>query len=252
MGQVVDEYAYGYLNQNDEVVGTVRKNDEKREALLLLKTRGKTLDVLRRITIVIREDNMATLGGNNKILRNYDIIAVEPTNEKTLLQCVQSTEIDMISFDMSHRIMYPLRTSVSKQAVDKNVYFEISLRGCLKDSNLRRNLISNARKILESTRGKNIVLTSGADARLLLRGPNDLMNLGTLFGMSTSFCKKSVSTHCRDVYFHGKSRKTEKGILQVIPLKDAESWMLPETETDCQDDNNDKEEKDKKKKRKRE
>lgn len=189
------------------------------------------------------------MNGNNKILKNYDIIAVEPSNDKTLLQCVQSNEIDIITFDLCQKILYPIKVPVSKQALDRNIYFELSLKECLKDNVTRRNMISNAKKIIDSTRGKNIVITSGASDKYMLRGPQDLIHLGKLFGITSSNCKKAVTTSSREVLFHGKSRKTEKGVLKVIPLKEVENWMVPNNPVDVQETKMEISEKKKKRKR---
>jgi ribonuclease P/MRP protein subunit RPP1 len=46
------------------------------------------------------------------------------------------------------------------------------------------------------TRGHGVVLSSGARQAMELRGPNDVINMGTLFGLSVEFAKAAVSKNC--------------------------------------------------------
>jgi ribonuclease P/MRP protein subunit RPP1 len=54
----------------------------------------------------------------------------------------------------------------------------------LADSAARRSLISNALSLVRMTKGRNIILSSGAEAALGLRNPYDAANLTRLFGFS--------------------------------------------------------------------
>jgi len=62
---------------------------------------------------------------------NYDIVAVVPKTEAMLLKCCQSTEIDIISLDLTKRIPFPLKQAVLSQAMDHGIYFEVTMSGLL-------------------------------------------------------------------------------------------------------------------------
>lgn len=47
-----------------------------------------------------------------------------------------------------------------------------------------------------ATKGKGIVISSGASQAMELRGPNDVVNMATLFGLSTEFAKAAISKNC--------------------------------------------------------
>jgi len=47
-----------------------------------------------------------------------------------------------------------------------------------------------------ATRGHGIVISSGATEAMELRGPNDVANMGTLFGLSVEVAKVAVSKNC--------------------------------------------------------
>ena len=52
---------------------------------------------------------------------------------------------------------------------------------------------SNAAALARATRGKNIIVSSGARSAFELRSPHDAMNLCTLFGLTMQSAK--VSKH---------------------------------------------------------
>lgn len=47
-----------------------------------------------------------------------------------------------------------------------------------------------------ATRGHGIVISSGASETMELRGPNDVANMATLFGLSVGVAKLAVSKNC--------------------------------------------------------
>uniref|UniRef100_A0A673ZUX7 Ribonuclease P/MRP 30 subunit n=1 Tax=Salmo trutta TaxID=8032 RepID=A0A673ZUX7_SALTR len=62
----------------------------------------------------------------------------------------------------------------------------------------------------------NVIVTSGAEKPLELRGPYDIGNLGLLFGLSEGDGKSAISTNCRSVHLHGEPRKTALGIVHTM------------------------------------
>jgi ribonuclease P/MRP protein subunit RPP1 len=100
------------------------------------------------------------------------------------LKCCQSTEIDIITFDLSQRLPVKLRPAILAQAVDHGIYFEVCLSQGFKDALARRIFISNVTELVKVTRGKNILFTSGASTSLSLRAPYDFINLYDFYTFS--------------------------------------------------------------------
>ena len=46
------------------------------------------------------------------------------------------------------------------------------------------------------TKGHGIVISSGASQGVELRGPNDVANMATLFGLSVEVAKVAISKNC--------------------------------------------------------
>ncbi|KAG8552349.1 hypothetical protein GDO81_004483 [Engystomops pustulosus] len=98
------------------------------------------------------------------------------------------------------------------QAIERGIFFELIYTPAIRDSTMRRYTISNSIALMEVCKGKNIIVSSGAEAPLDLRGPYDVATLGLLFGLSETSAKDAVSTRSRAVILHGEARKTAFGI----------------------------------------
>ena len=59
----------------------------------------------------------------------------------------------------------------------------------LRDAAARRNTFAGTQALARATRGKGIVISSGARAAYDLRGPADVANLATLFGINQKHAK---------------------------------------------------------------
>lgn len=91
---------------------------------------------------------------------------------------------------MTQRLPFFIKQTTVSLAVQRGIHFELvyncALKGtwfiewdCLipKDSNTRRNFISNAMQVVRALRGKNLIISSGASHWLDIRGPHDVANL---------------------------------------------------------------------------
>ena len=63
----------------------------------------------------------------------------------------------------------------------------------LKDVAARRNTFAGAQALARATRGKGIVIASGSRVAYDLRGPADVANLATLFGLNQKHAKVDLS-----------------------------------------------------------
>jgi ribonuclease P/MRP protein subunit RPP1 len=151
------------------------------------------------------------------ILRSYDIAAVVPLSDKAFVAACTQLDIDIISIDMSQRLPYHLNQSAVKGAIKRGVMFEICYAHALTNIVSRRYLVHNGCNIVRLTGGKNIIVSSNAKDAMEIRGPYDVINLCSLFGMSKEAAAKSISTNCIDAIIHGERRKVIKGF-QAVPI----------------------------------
>eukprot|EP00741_Cyanophora_paradoxa_P023535 tig00021589_g22737.t1 len=173
--------------------------------------------LLTRITVVVDQPaDVYQLNPGNQAVRSYDLVAVRPTSEKAFQLACASADVDIISLDMSARLPFTLRHQIVSQAIDRGVFFEITTAPALKDATARRYVISNAIALFRATRGKNLVLSSGATLPIDIRGPYDLINLGTVMGMNHEKSKNAISTSCRSAVIHAETRKVHRSMVRVV------------------------------------
>jgi len=140
------------------------------------------LQILRRITVILDDPSQ-----NHRLAAltsAYDIVALRPTNEKLLLQACKELDCDLISVDLSQRMGYHFKHKTVGLAIQRGIFLEINYSASINDITARRNLIGNAAALIRATRGRGIVISSEARRALGVRGPFDVINLATLWGLS--------------------------------------------------------------------
>ncbi|WCJ41154.1 Polymerase/histidinol phosphatase-like [Euphorbia peplus] len=153
-----------------------------------------------RLTVCV--DNPAksqALNSGNSVLKTYDIVAVRPLNQIAFDHACQKSEVDIISVDFSEKLPFRLKQPMVKAAIQRGVYFEITYSDLIVDVQVRRQMISSAKLLVDWTRGRNIILSSGAPSVSELRGPCDVANLSSLLGLSTERAKAAISKNCRNL-----------------------------------------------------
>ncbi|RKP14090.1 RNase P subunit p30, partial [Piptocephalis cylindrospora] len=136
--------------------------------------------------------------------KSFDLIAIRPGDEASFIAaCTMDQEaIDIISVDLSRRLNFHFKYSQVGQAVQRGIYFEICYGSAIHDAASRRQLISNAQGLVRASRGRNILISSGASHALSLRGPSDVMNLASLFNMSPNEARDALVTTPRRIILH--------------------------------------------------
>jgi ribonuclease P/MRP protein subunit RPP1 len=101
------------------------------------------------------------------------------------------------------------------------VAIEICYAAGIDDTAARRNIISNAVGLIRGTRGRGLLISSEARRTVDLRGPFDVINLATFWGL-----KQEIGMgDGRKVLLHSDARRlTYKGAVQVVnqEIKDLE------------------------------
>lgn len=160
-----------------------------------------------RLTVVVDTPAQGSaLNSGNPVLKTYDIVAVRPLKQDSFDQACKNYEVDIIAIDFSEN-RFRLKQPSIKAAIERGVYFEITYSDLVLDAQLRRQMISNAKVLVDWTRGKNLIFTSAAPSVTELRGPYDVANLASLFGMSMERAKASVSRTCRSLLENSLRKK---------------------------------------------
>ena len=171
---------------------------------------------LSRLTVTVddlADANLLTV--NNPILKPFDIVAARPGNSKVFTYLCKSADIDIISLDFTHRLPFPLNKKVIDEAVKRNLYFEITYSAVLGESATpRRETFSNTRLLLQYLRGRNVILSSGADSSKKLRGGMDVCNIGEVLGLNREQALSAVGMSCAAVLRHAIARR-----LRFIPVE---------------------------------
>lgn len=158
---------------------------QRRDALelrSLTNSKSTITDVrqLNRITITVddmMDAQMLTLG--NTTLNSFDIIAVRPGNIKVMTHLCKTADIDIITLDFTHRLPFSINKKLLDEAVMRGIHFEILYSPILGiASGVRQEIFSNTRVLIQYLRGRNILLSSGADNIGQFRGPMDVCNIG--------------------------------------------------------------------------
>ncbi|KAI8492926.1 Ribonuclease P protein subunit p30 [Branchiostoma belcheri] len=181
-----------------------------------LMAQRKTFQQLTRLTAIIETNEQKyKLNPNNPPVNTYDILAVQPLNMKMFEAACHDLEVDIISLDMTQKLPFLLKLTPIKRAIARGIRFEIAYAPAIRDSTLRRYIISNATDLMTFCKGKNIILSSQAEKAIELRGPHDVANLGVLFGMNQAQAKDAVSVNCRAVLLHAETRGSAVGVISI-------------------------------------
>ncbi|KAL6248831.1 RNA-binding RNA processing protein rpp1 [Rhinocladiella similis] len=177
----------------------------------------RTLTILTRLTITISDASQ-----NHRLASYspaYNILALRPTNEKNLQLCCNSLECDLISLDFSQRMQFPLKFKTVSSALQRGLRFEICYSPGISSStsDARRNLIGGATALIRATRGRGIIFSSEARNALGLRGPNDVINLASIWGLGRERGKEALCEEASKVVRLASMKRTSfRVVVDVI------------------------------------
>ncbi|CAA7032130.1 unnamed protein product [Microthlaspi erraticum] len=191
-----------------------------------------------RVTVLVEnEAQRLSLNSGNQVLKSYDVVAVTPLNQKTFEHACTKAEVDIISIDFSTMSFHLIHATVNT-AIKRGIYFEIKYSDLLslKDTEKRRQVISNAKLLVDWTKGKNLIISSGAPSVTEhkyapsvteLRGPNDVINLMFLLGISTERARAAISNNCRNMIAKVlKKKRFHKEAVRVELASSSETFSL--------------------------
>ncbi|KAJ5232626.1 hypothetical protein N7468_005582 [Penicillium chermesinum] len=177
----------------------------------------KSLQLLTRVNLTLSDP--AQNQRLNALGQAYDLVAIRPTNEKSLLNACTNLECDIISLDLSVRQPYHFKFKMLSAAVSRGIRIEICYGPGVTGSGLdaRRNLIGNAMALIRATRGRGIIVSSEARRALSLRAPWDVINLTCVWGLSQEVGKEAICEEARKVTALAKLKRTSwRGIVDIV------------------------------------
>lgn len=186
------------------------------------------MKVMTRVTICLEDQNIVYKLLQNQSLKRYDLLAVQPANDKILNQvCGGSLECDILTFNYADRLPVDLKRANLTLPRSRGVCFEINYTDAFTSQSGRMNTISSAQLVMEKTKGKNVLISSGARTDISLRGPYDVANMGLLFGMKEIQGRESVFTTGSLCIKHSDSRRNSNSMAVTVALdRDAKDSIL--------------------------
>ncbi|XP_072524162.1 ribonuclease P protein subunit p30 [Salminus brasiliensis] len=189
--------------------------------------KSRPIKVLNRLTVVATD---ASHFRPTNEYKNFDLLAVYPKTEKLFHAACMNYDVDIICIAANEKQPFHCKRSPVNGAIERGVFFEISYAAAIRDPTMKSYTITNAINLISVCKGKNVIVASGAEMPLELRGPYDIANLGLIFSLSEGDSKAAVSTNCRSVVLHGETRATALGIIHTIKRPQPPSEQ-PEEET---------------------
>mmetsp|Transcript_43007 Transcript_43007/g.80005 ORF Transcript_43007/g.80005 Transcript_43007/m.80005 type:complete len:277 (+) Transcript_43007:108-938(+) len=183
---------------------------------------------LRRLTVrAADEAQVAVVSEAARQRLPYDLIAVRPTTEEAFQHSCESCECDLISLSLDEKLHFPLRRQHVMAFMKRGGLFEVEFAPALRDPTRRRNLFVNMEQLLKPTRGKNVILSSGASDRMEMRSPHDLANFAAVLGLRGPLALQSVA----DVPYRALQRGVlRRGCAQPVPRPLASTATVPDDE----------------------
>lgn len=177
----------------------------------------KSLKLLTRVNLLLSDPSQNQR--LSSLSQAYDLVALRPTNEKSLLNACTNLECDIISLDLSERFPFHFKFKMLSAAIERGVRLEICYGPGVTGSGMdaRRNLIGNAMALIRATRGRGIIVSSEARRALAVRAPWDVINLVCVWGMSQDRGKEAICEETRKVTALAKLKRTSwRGAIDVV------------------------------------
>ncbi|XP_052225897.1 ribonuclease P protein subunit p30-like isoform X2 [Dreissena polymorpha] len=146
-----------------------------------------------------------------------------------VMQACTALNVDIITLDVTEKLPFKLKRTTINAAVQRGIKFEFQYSPAIRDSTLRKYFIANAQQFVFCDIGKNIILTSGCEKAMELRGPYDVANLGSLLNLNAAQSKAAVTSNCEALLKHSESRRLNKSVSKVEKLEEIpgnETWLL--------------------------
>ncbi|KRZ77470.1 Ribonuclease P protein subunit p30 [Trichinella papuae] len=175
--------------------------------LLSLESRGERLRVFSRLTLVVSSVERLQELLSNKLISNYDIIAVCPLNEITFDVAASDPRVHLLTTDVTVDNFSVFEGNRLHEAVRNGKYIEISYLPAIMDTSIRKEY---KKLMLFRTIGeKGIILTSRATRPMEMRAPYDVINISHLFGMKTNEARSTITVNPQQLLLAVENNKSK-------------------------------------------
>ncbi|CAK7265394.1 RNA-binding RNA processing protein rpp1 [Sporothrix epigloea] len=203
--------------------------------------------ILHRATVVISD--LAVNHRLSAVAAAYDIVAVRPTTEKAFqAACLNMAEPALISLDLTSYFSFYFKHRACMAAVRRGVHFEVCYGQALRagDSSTaadaknggaaraRALFVANLAGLVRATRGRGIVVSSGARSALDLRGPADVVNLLAVWGLAPDRGTEGMAALPRSIVANESLRRRGfRGVVDIVQSAgNADAKKQPSTTAD--------------------
>lgn len=149
----------------------------------------------------------------------YDLLALRPITEQDLNHISTQLDCDILSIDTGTRYPFPFKRKTLSSATARGLRIELCYGPGFESSDkvARRNLCSNATNVIRSSKGRNIIISSEAKKALACRGPWDVVNLATVWGLPQDRGLEAINREARAVVVRAHLRQTSfRGVVDVV------------------------------------
>lgn len=183
-----------------------------------------------RITLTANDPRLLTqISESNAIVQSYDIIAVRTTNQKIFYSlCLENEVVDIITFDLTEKLPFHLKRGPVTEAIKKGIMFEVTYSQAIEDMSVRRMIFSNAIQLIQATKGKNIIFSSGTEEAFYHRSPYDSINLASVLELSKELAYKAVADNPARVIKRSECRKNFKGTISMATAEEEAKFLEKE------------------------
>ncbi|KRX14437.1 Ribonuclease P protein subunit p30 [Trichinella nelsoni] len=177
--------------------------------ILSLESRGERLRVFSRLTLVVNSVERLQELLSNKIISNYDIVAVCPLNETTFDMAASDSRVHLLTTDVTADNFSLFQGNRLNEAVRNGKYIEISYSPAIMDTSIRKEVFTCGRKIFSTIGEKGIILTSRATRPMEMRAPYDVINISHLFGMNTNESRSAITVNPQQLLLAVEDNKSK-------------------------------------------
>lgn len=135
----------------------------------------------KKVEVDVRAQDVTTMQLNR--LTGHEVLAIKVSDENTLKYACDKWDVDIITLDFS-TAAFPVKDGWIRNAINRNVFFEIELRKALYGSKERVTWLKNVHNLLRITRGRNTVISSGATCSTEVKSVWDIYKFLRFLGLS--------------------------------------------------------------------
>ncbi|KYN19591.1 Ribonuclease P protein subunit drpp30 [Trachymyrmex cornetzi] len=146
-------------------------------------------------------------------LRKYDIYALVPTKQDMLEFACQTVKVDLITIKPEISGI-KINRKVYRQAIARDLYFEIQYVDLLRPET-RVAALHRSYQLQMCRVSMNIIISSGANNRNLIRSPYDIINLASVLGLKRDKIKSVILNECQLFLLKAKKRIFGKSVFTI-------------------------------------